>query len=49
MHWAKHNGPAELTTQLEDSLNFDLWGQLINTETSHWDKIKTELMNLWIQ
>ncbi len=30
----KHNGPAVLTTQLEESLTLDLWGQLIKTLSS---------------
>lgn len=40
----KHNGPAALTTQLEESLTFDPWGQLINTNTPPWDA-NDQLMN----
>lgn len=33
----EHNDPAALITQLEESMTFDPWGQLINTNTQDAD------------
>lgn len=41
----KHNGPAALTTQLEESLNFNPGGQLINTNTPPRDA--NDQLNEW--
>lgn len=42
----KHNGPAVLTTQLEEGLTSNLWGHLINTNTPPWDANDQPMNNM---